>query len=230
MIGIFDSGVGGFNSLKPLRNEFPFLDIVYLADRKNAPYGTKTEEEILRFACQNIKRLTDMGASAVLIACCTASTLWNKLPEKWRNISLPIITPTVKMLTEKEEKVLVIATEQTVRSQCFKREIANRVQNAKVTEVAMQSLVSAVERGVKNKNLEEETKLEMQELLRLAMIYEPDTLVLGCTHFSSVENIIRGLMPNVKIINPAKIGALAIANYIRLQGIRTLENGKILYT
>lgn len=230
MIGVFDSGVGGFNSLKPLRERLPFIDIAYLADRKNAPYGTRSEEEILTLATRNIERLTDMGAAVVLIACCTASTLWERLPEKQKDLSLPIISPTVRSLSGEEKRVLVIATERTARSGRFKKEIQDRFPSTEVFEVAMQSLVAAVEMGSKNGNVRKATEPEMRDLLRICERYSPDTLILGCTHFSSVENIIKELLLEVKILSPARIGAIALAERVCAEGICTLEGGRIIYT
>ena len=93
MIGIFDSGVGGFSAYRTVRRMLPRENILYLADRKNAPYGTKSKDEILSFTKNNIKRLSAMGAERILIACCTASSVYDLLSEEEKEISLPIIRP-----------------------------------------------------------------------------------------------------------------------------------------
>ena len=230
MIGFFDSGVGGFNSLKAFRKILPLSDVVYLADRKNAPYGTKTEDEILSLAAENITRLSQMGAQKVLIACCTASTLWEKLSISQRNISVPIILPSIKRLDSRSKRILVIATERTVMSKCFTSGILSLFPEARVTEVAMQSLVASVEEGTKKNSLSESTRRDIERLVRLADEYRPDTLILGCTHFSSVENLIQEAIPYVKIINPAHIGAMEMVECVRKYGINVHENGRIIYT
>ncbi len=230
MIGVFDSGVGGFNSLFALRKILPLIDVAYLADRKNAPYGTKTEDEVLSLSGKNIKRLSEMGAERVLIACCTASTLWDRLPCEQKRISIPIILPTVSRIDSKSKRIMVIATERTVSSKSFSRGILARLPEAYVVEVPMQSLVSAVEDGIKNRSLFDSTFDEIKRLVHLAGEYSPDTLVLGCTHFSSVEHIIRTALPNVNIINPAYIGALEMVKSITDGGINTRESGRLIYT
>lgn len=230
MIGVFDSGVGGFNSLSVLRKYLPKINIVYLADRKNAPYGTKTEEEIINLANRNISRLADMGAKRVLIACCTASSLWHKLSDEQRMISLPIIAPTVAALSGKEKRIMVIATERTVKNGCFGKEIKLKNPNATVIEVAMQSLVSAVEHGVKNNSLVSSTEENMRELILLVGKHEPDTIILGCTHFSSVEFIIRSILPEIKVVSPAYLGAKEMVQSLSRLGINAIEEGKITYT
>ena len=92
MIGVLDSGRGGLVAYKELRRLMPRVDITYLADRKNAPYGNKNPSEILRLTECGIRRLCDVGCEMVLIACCTASSLHEMLPEELRNISIPIST------------------------------------------------------------------------------------------------------------------------------------------
>ena len=82
MIGVFDSGAGGIDTVRHLRGLLPFADICYIADRKNAPYGTKSKNEIVALAVNNIKHLELLGAERVLIACCTASSVFDFLPER----------------------------------------------------------------------------------------------------------------------------------------------------
>ena len=71
MIGIFDSGRGGIASLTVVKKLLPRVDIAYLADRKNAPYGTKSERELKLLVRRDIARLRELGAEKILIACCT---------------------------------------------------------------------------------------------------------------------------------------------------------------
>ena len=93
MTGIFDSGVGGLVSLKKLRELCPFEDIIYLEDRKNAPYGIKGNEEIKNIVKSNIDRLTALGADRVLIACCTASCLLPTLGKDYESRAREIVKP-----------------------------------------------------------------------------------------------------------------------------------------
>ena len=106
MIGIFDSGVGGLTALAELRRLLPNADMIYLADRENAPYGNKSEEQILAAAEGCIKRLTEAGADKILIACCTASTLHHRLSESARRISTPIILPAARAAIRRSKSIL----------------------------------------------------------------------------------------------------------------------------
>lgn len=196
MIGVLDSGRGGLVAYKELRRLMPRVDITYLADRKNAPYGNKTPGEILRLTECGIRRLGDMGCEMVLIACCTASSLHDLLPEELRNISIPIITPTARLCRD-SRSVLVIATEHTVRSGAFSKEI-KRFSTASVREIPMQPLVDLIEWG-------QDTKDAVSEIVK--MCDGCDTLILGCTHFSHLYDDLRARLPEVKILSPAHIGA-----------------------
>lgn len=196
MIGVLDSGRGGLVAYKELRRLMPRADITYLADRKNAPYGNKSPGEILRLTECGIRRLCDMGCEIILIACCTASSLYEMLPRELRDISIPIITPTA-VLCENSKSVLVIATEHTARSGAFSREI-KRFSDTSVREIPMQPLVSLIEWG-------HDTKRAINEIV--GMCEGCDTLILGCTHFSHLYDELRAELPEVKILSPAHIGA-----------------------
>lgn len=229
MIGVFDSGVGGFNSIPTLRKKLPRVDIVYHADRKNAPYGTKNEDELLCLVNDCVDRLVSCGAERILMACCTASTVWHRLEDTKRDISVPIIRYAADALSGDEKTVLVIATERTVADGAFGEVIKKKCSNARAIQVPMQSLVVAVENGARVGDIKEATKSEIEAIRRLAEEHRPDALVLGCTHFSSVAELIKDAAPIAKIINPAQLGATAMANDVTRLGINTQEQGRLIY-
>ena len=224
MIGVLDSGVGEFNSVRELKRLLPRCDIACFADRKNAPYGTKSEDELISLVRRGIDRLTCLGAEKILLACCTASSIWEKLDSKRKNISRPIIEWGISPLTGEEKRVLVIATEHTVRSGAFSRVIHEKFPEISVYSEPMQSLVAAVELGSRG-NLLLSIAPEMDKLEKICKTYEPDSLVLGCTHFSTVEGEIKRRLPHLKILNPARLGAAAVAKEVW----HTREQGKIIY-
>lgn len=229
MIGVFDSGVGGFNSLPALRKKLPLLDIAYLADRENAPYGTKSEEEIIALVGRGIDRLLMRGADKILLACCTASTVWDRLTARQMESSVPIISYTERAIIGDERLVLVIATERTVADGAFGRLIKRKNPHIGVIEIPMQSLVLAVERGFREGKIRETVLPEIEKIRRLAAEHQPDALVLGCTHFSTVRGLIKEAIPDVRIINPAELGALAMARELCSSGINLRESGKLIY-
>lgn len=229
MIGVFDSGIGGYNSLRCLRERFPLLDVAYLADRKNAPYGTKSEEELLDLIDRCIDRLLGFGAERVLIACCTASTVWSKLSGRKKEVSMPIISSVRGALSGGERRVLVIATKRTADSGAFSRVIRESFSNIDVREVAAQDLVAKIEFGARTGDLQSATANEIVKIQGIAAEYDPDSLILGCTHFASVEGIIAEALPGVKIVNPARLGAMEMAYQIELSGMNLRERGRVIY-
>ena len=223
MIGVFDSGVGGLCALNELHRLMPGENLVYFADRKNAPYGNKSPEEIVEFCQNSIAFLSGLGARRVLIACCTASTMHDLIKKELSEISLPIISPTAH-LTSESRRILVIATEHTAKMGAFKKEIA-KFSPAIVIEKAVQRLVSLVECGCRDRHINEECKNILYEIKGDCERENIDTLILGCTHFSHLENELSKLLPDVKIINPAHIGARTMAKMLT----EKYENGKIQY-
>ena len=226
MTGIFDSGVGGLAAYFELRRLLPREDIIYLADRKNAPYGTKTKDELIALTKKDIKRLCDMGARQVLIACCTASTVYSELSEWERKIATPIITPASRVAAE-GERIAVIATEHTVRSGAFGREIRKFSQASEVFERAEQALVAMVESGSRDGRISDECEGEIRQIAEWVTDIRADTLVLGCTHFSHLELTLREMLPCVKIVSPAREGAIAIKKKITVQN--ATGNGREIY-
>ena len=209
MTGIFDSGVGGLAAYYELRRLLPREDIIYLADRKNAPYGTKTKDELIALTKKDIKRLLDMGAERILIACCTASTVYCELDESEQAVALPIITPASSVAAE-GERIAVIATEHTVRSGAFSREIRAFSSSAEVIERAEQRLVWLIESGNRDGRLSVECYAEVHRIAEWVTDIGADTLVLGCTHFSHLESTLGGMLSGVRIVSPAKEGATAL--------------------
>lgn len=207
MIGIFDSGVGGLVAYRELKRLRPSERVIYLADRRNAPYGTKNKDEIISLVGKNINILCSLGAERVLIACCTASTVWNCLSERDKKMSLPIIAPAASAAASFGERIAVIATDYTVKSRAFSRAI-NNIAPKSVYEFRAQELVALVEEGNRDGNI---TQYCRQYLLSVRERVEgvgADTLILGCTHFSHLCGELSSLLPRVRIVNPARLGAL----------------------
>lgn len=213
MIGVFDSGAGGLLALTHLRKLCPNADLCFYADRENAPYGTKSEEELVFLVEKDVLRLKNAGAEKILMACCTASTVWHLLKNEHKEICCPIISPTASaaLIATKNKKIGVIATERTVKTKCFSKAIKNLDKTAEITELAAQPLVKMAENGI----FEEE---EAKRILDPLVNSEIDTLLLGCTHFPIFENEIAKILPGVKLISSAYEGAKYISTKTRNEG------------
>lgn len=206
MIGIFDSGVGGLTAYKEVRRLAPRADIVYLADRKNAPYGIKGRDELIELVKNDIKTLQALGASDILIACCTASTVYPFLDEEARRRTIPIIEPAADS-SAGLRRITVIATEHTAKSRAFGKAITERSPDTSVLEISAQPLVSMVECGSRDGGLSRECEEYLKKTASIVRDFGSDGLILGCTHFSHLENTLREYLPEVKIISPAREGA-----------------------
>ena len=220
MIGIFDSGKGGLCALYELRRRYPMADVAFLADRRNAPYGTKTKPELIRLVTSNVKRLKAAGADKILMACCTAGTVYDLLPQEVRDACIPIISPTASAAAAatKNGKIGVIATEATVASHAFSDILRAYPTVKEVTELPLQPLVKMIEDGCEDGATDEQSRRKIYSLLAPLKAEGVDTLVLGCTHFPLLYRTIEGFMSGARLISSAKEGALEMLKYAENKG------------
>ena len=212
-------------ALRELHRLLPRENILYLADRKHAPYGTKTKEEIIKLTKSDIKRLKTMGAEKILIACCTASSVHSMLEGWEREISIPIIKPAAALAAKTGRRVAVIATNYTANNHIFRREI-EEYKKIDIFEFGEQELVRMVEMGCRDKSITKECEKHLLRIAERTKRLTADTLILGCTHFSHLEGRLKTLLPNTNIINPVKEGATTLAEAKN----QSKEQAKILYT
>ncbi len=212
MLGVFDSGAGGLLAVREMRRLAPRVDICFLADRENAPYGTKTETELISLVKNDIEKLRRAGADKILMACCTASTIYEYLPEEMKKITCPIILPTARRAAKITESgnVGVIATRATVSSGAFRNALLRCEKCRNVYEFETQNLVSLVESGCTDESITESEFGIIERTLSPIAKKEIDTLILGCTHFPHIEKTISKCLPNVKTVSSAFEGAFEI--------------------
>ena len=226
MIGVFDSGVGGLTAIAEIRRLAPGADICFFADRANAPYGTKSKEELIRLVKADIKLLRSCRADKILMACCSASTVYPDLPKRMQAVAVPIIEPAAKAAARatKNGRIGVIATDATVASGAFRRSLEGYKSVKSVFELAAQELVALIEGGVNDSTVTQNARRTLCRIL--SPLYEEniDTLILGCTHFPHLEGEIGRCFPSVKLINPSREGAKKILENLSVNG-----TGRTLY-
>ena len=187
MIGVFDSGVGGLSVLREIRGHLPQADLLYVADRGRAPYGTRTLAEVSAIAHEVTDWLVGVGATCVVVACNTASAMALGDLE----VELPIwgvLEPGARWAAEKSAgRVGVIATESTVRSGAYARTLLALRPALHVVSRACPLFVPLVEEGWTDDPI---TRAVAERYLRPLLEDRIDTLVLGCTHFPFVEPLI----------------------------------------
>ena len=180
-VGIFDSGIGGINVLKELIKKYPNNQYIYYGDTLNLPYGSKSVDELKKFACNIIDFLLKQKVDMIIVACGTiSSNCFDYLSSKYDIPMYDIISPTIRYITKAPyNNIGVIATERTVESKIFE-------QSDKV------KMVKATKRFVKIIEDEIITKSEKQEIKFALKCFKNkvDSLVLGCTHYPFISNII----------------------------------------
>lgn len=189
-IGVFDSGVGGISVLKELYMLMPNENYIYYGDSKNAPYGTKSDEEIEKLTRCAIKKLTDMNVKAVVIACNTATSV---AAGKLRDIlSIPVvgIEPAVKPAASNHpgKKIIVMATPVTLRKEKFLHLMDSYKSDADIIPLPCPGLVELIERG---NEAFAETAQYLKDLFKPFEGERIGAIVLGCTHYPHIADIIK---------------------------------------
>jgi glutamate racemase len=193
-IGIFDSGVGGLTVYRALHNRLPNEHFVYLGDTARVPYGTKSLATVERYAIENSQFLASRGIKLLVVACNTASAL--ALPAIRQAVGLDVvgvIGPGARKaveLTRGEEnpRIAVIATEATVASNAYAEAIERATGKAEIIQTACPLFVPLAE---ENWTREDETFSIAKKYLQKINEFEPDALVLGCTHYPILREVIQ---------------------------------------
>jgi glutamate racemase len=215
-IGVFDSGLGGLTSVKNLIKLLPGADLIYFGDTARVPYGSRSSSTITKYAKQDISFLLEKKVDLVLAACATAGSVLE--PEYTASLPVPyfdVIRPTAKAATSatRNGKIGVISTEATLASGSFKREM-QKLGDYEVLQVATPLFVPLIENGYIYRGNVATTSIAEDYLLQLKSS-DIDTLILGCTHYPLISDIIGDVMgPEVNLIDSGAEAARLIANYI----------------
>jgi glutamate racemase len=196
-IGIFDSGVGGLTVYRALHERLPNEHFIYLGDTARVPYGTKSLATVERYAIENSQFLASRGIKILVVACNTASAL--ALPSIRRAVGIDVvgvIGPGARRAVEitKENanpKIGVIATEATVSSRAYAEAIRRASARAEIVETACPLFVSLAE---ENWTREPETRSIAEKYLREIVEKKMDALVLGCTHYPILREVIQQIV------------------------------------
>lgn len=192
-IGVFDSGVGGLSVFQAIATELPNESLIYVADTANAPYGERSDAEIVELSGRITQWLVEQGCKAVVIACNTATAAAIYTLRERFDITIVGIEPGVKPAVERSasKRVGVLATSYTLSSQKFRHLIERYGAQAQITLQACPGLVETLEHPQSHAQNQQKLLTEYLEPMRIAHI---DTLVLGCTHYSFLRNQISELL------------------------------------
>ena len=199
-VGVFDSGVGGISVLREMVRLLPQEDFLFFGDSANAPYGTRSQEEIRELTMRHVQHLRQEGIKAVVIACNTAtSAAIAALRETFTDMPVIGIEPALKPAAEMKEDpaVLVMATPGTVGGEKFHMLSHRYEDSARIYPVACPGLVEFVEAGL----LEgPEVERALHALLDSCLEKGPDAIVLGCTHYPFLRRAIRAVAGDGPVI------------------------------
>jgi glutamate racemase len=219
-IGVFDSGFGGLTVLRALVDHMPRARFAFIGDTARLPYGSKSRRTIARYAVESTQFLVrEQGAEFLVIACNTASALaLDAIQDAVPVPVLGVIEPGAEAAraASRSNDVLVIATDATVQSHAYQTACNHR--GLRALEKACPLLVPLVEEGWTNHPVTEQViRIYLDELNATAAAegLNPDTLVLGCTHYPLLRPLIERAVPaGMRVIDSAESAAAAAAAMI----------------
>ena len=198
-IGVFDSGLGGLTAVRQLRRIMPSENIIYFGDTARVPYGNRGRETLLKYARQDLRFLTSFDLKAVVIACGTVST--NCLEDLQAESGLPVIGVV-------DPACRLAATRASVASGAYERTFRRLDPRLEVHSLACPLFVPLVEEGRCRPGDRVIETVAAEYLLPLRE-RGVDTLVLGCTHYPLLTDVIGQIMgPGVQLVD---VGAEAAA-------------------
>lgn len=222
-VGVFDSGVGGLTVAREISRQLPNENIVYFGDTARVPYGSKSQNTIIRFSEQIIRFLKTKDVKAIVIACNTASALaLDAVRDEFDVPVMGVVVPGARAAVEatRNRKVGVVGTDATVQSGMYTKVIHEMAPDVTVIEKACPLFVPLVEEGFKDHIVTQEIIEYYLESMRSSDI---DAMILGCTHYPLLRSKIREYMGGkIQIVNPAYETAMDLK---KLLHELELENG-----
>lgn len=228
-VAVFDSGMGGVSVLRELVRLMPEENYLYYGDSANAPYGTRTVENVRALTLQRIGALYDRGIKAAVIACNTAtSAAVDVLRARFSDIPIVGMEPAVKpaVLAHPSGSVLVLATPLTLREEKFNALLSQYAAMAEIVKVPCPELVEFVERG----ELESDAVYAYLEHRLGAYRSSADAAVLGCTHFPFLRRAIAKVLPGTELYDGGAGTARETMRQLEMRGnrVRNQRHGEIL--
>ena len=222
-IGVFDSGLGGLTALRELARLMPEEDLVYFGDTSRVPYGGRSREVITKYARQDVAFLRTFRPKAVVIACGTVSTTALDVLQGENNIPIfGVVESAAQAAAQltKNGRVGLIGTQASIRSGAYERALERLRPGIRVTARACPLLVPLVENGrFRPGDIVAETVAA--EYLAPVKAAGVDTLILGCTHYPLLREIVGAYMgPEVALVDVGEQCARWVKRQLELDGLR----------
>jgi len=209
-IGVFDSGIGGLSVLKQFIKFLPFERYIYLGDTARVPYGNKSYQIVEQYARQSPEFLLEKGVKLIVVACNTVSSIALEAIEKIADVPvIGMIEPAVDSALREtnNKKIGIIGTRATISSNAYLNAIKSKIGNddIQVLAKACPLFVPLVEEGLLRHSA---TELIATEYLEEFIEKDIDTLILACTHYPLLNELIRNILKDVNLIDSGENAAV----------------------
>lgn len=218
-IGLFDSGVGGLSVLRAIRQQLPFVPVIFVADQAHVPYGSRSLEQVRLFSETITRYLVSRGCQMIVVACNTASAAaLHFLRETISNLTFVGMEPAVKPAAEHTRTgvVGVLATPATFQGALYASVVERFAHGVKLLTHTCPGLVTQIEAGQLDSP---QVRQILDEALQPMLAQGIDTIVLGCTHYPFVIPLIQEIAgEGVRVIDPAPAVARQVGRLLEAQG------------
>jgi glutamate racemase len=221
-IGIFDSGIGGLTVANAIQKVLPNESLIYFGDTAHLPYGDKSPDSIKYYAIRICQFLMERNCKMIVIACNTASSLAYETVKDFVNGKIPVlnvIDPVVDFVVngKKVNKVGVIGTKGTIKSDIYAKKIRGKNKNIEVSSLATPLLAPMIEEGFFNNRI---SRTIIGSYLSSRKLVKIDSLILACTHYPLIR-------PEVEEFYRNKINIIDTAGVVA-ESVKTVLNEKNL--
>ena len=206
-IGVFDSGLGGLTVVKALKGLLPNESILYFGDTARLPYGVKSKDLVEQYSTQITRFLIKKNAKMIIVACNTATAMaLNKLKKDFKDIPIiGVIEPGSKQAISKTSSrgIGVIGTIATIKSNAYEESLKKKDKRINIISKACPLFVPFVEEGLTEGNAINEVVKHYLSLFNNNV----DTLILGCTHYPLLKDVISKNTKQITLIDSASVVA-----------------------
>lgn len=229
-IALFDSGVGQLSVYQEIKKLLPRENFVIFADQKNMPYGGKSSAEIKKFVLEAAEFLIKHHKIKMMVLACNTATVL-ALDKLRKNLPIPVIgvVPAIKPAAEKSKnrRIVNMSTPATARSPYLQKLINNFAKDCQVLKLGCPGLENAVE------------TMDQKEIIRIIKKYSkiinkfnPDIVVLGCTHYPLVKNQIKeNLRHSIYVVDSGAAIARQVCKTLKESGqMSNIRQNDIFYT
>lgn len=227
-IGVFDSGLGGLTALRELARLMPDEDLVYFGDTGRVPYGGRSRDTLVKYARQDAAFLRSFNPKAIVIACGTVSTTALDVLREESDIPVfGVVEPAAHAAAQltKNGRVGLIGTKASIRSGAYERALSALHPGVAVTARACPLLVSLVENG-RSRPGDIVAETVVSEYLAPVKAAGVDTLILGCTHYPLLWDVIGAYMgPGVALVDVGEQCARWVKKQLEWNGLRNERPG-----